>query len=62
MGVPSLSQVLALGDSWFHYPFNNLVTPLYTELDQPTVYVIGEIGARADELCEGSWFGNFTKC
>jgi hypothetical protein len=51
--------VLALGDSWFHYPFNNIVTPLYTALEQPTIYVIGESGARADELCTGSWLGNF---
>ena len=38
--------VLALGDSWFHYPFNNLITPLYTALEQPTIYVVGESGAR----------------
>jgi hypothetical protein len=54
-------DVLALGDSWFHYPFNNLITPLYTALDRPTVYVIGESGARADELCQGSWLGNFRR-
>jgi hypothetical protein len=53
--------VLALGDSWFHYPFNNLITPLYNALEQPTVYVIGESGARADELCTGSWLANFRK-
>ena len=53
--------VLALGDSWFHYPFNNLITPLYNALEQPTVYVIGESGARADELCTGSWIANFRK-
>jgi hypothetical protein len=49
--------VLAIGDSWFHYPFNNLITPLYTALERPTIYVIGESGARADELCQGSWLG-----
>ena len=54
-------DVLALGDSWFHYPFNNLITPLYTALEQPTVYVIGESGARADELCQGSWLGSFRR-
>ena len=53
--------MLALGDSWFHYPFNNLITPLYTALEQPTVYVIGESGARADELSRGSWLTNFRK-
>jgi hypothetical protein len=54
-------DVLALGDSWLHYPFNNLITPLYTALEQPTIYVVGESGARADELCQGSWLGNFRR-
>jgi precorrin-2 methylase len=25
--------VLALGDSWFHYPFNHLMTPLQSALE-----------------------------
>jgi hypothetical protein len=54
-------DVLALGDSWFHYPFNNLITPLYVALEQPTIYVVGESGARADELCQGSWLANFRR-
>jgi hypothetical protein len=54
-------DVLALGDSWFHYPFNNLITPLHAALERPTIYVIGENGARADELCRGSWLANFNK-
>src|SRR5258706_15365511 len=52
-------EVLAIGDSWFHYPFNNLITPLYSALAQPTVYVIGENGARADELAAGAWRERF---
>ena len=54
-------DVLAIGDSWFHYPGNNLITPLYEALERPIIYVIGENGARADELCRGSWLGNFRK-
>lgn len=54
-------DVLALGDSWFHYPFNNLLTPLHEVLGRPTIYAIGESGARADELCTGSWRANFEK-
>jgi hypothetical protein len=54
-------DVLALGDSWFHYPFNNLLTPLHEALLRPTIYAIGENGARADELCAGSWRANFEK-
>jgi hypothetical protein len=54
-------DVLATGDSWLHYPFNNLVTPLHEALERPTIYVIGENGARADELCQGSWLANLRK-
>jgi hypothetical protein len=54
-------DVLAIGDSWFHYPANNLLTPLHAALDRPTIYAIGENGARADELARGSWLANFKK-
>ncbi len=52
-------KVLAIGDSWFHYPANNLITPLHEALERPTTYVIGENGARADELCAGHWLASF---
>ncbi len=26
-------DVQAIGDSWFHYPFNNLMTPLHAALE-----------------------------
>jgi hypothetical protein len=52
-------EVLAIGDSWFHYPMNNLVTPLHEALERPTLYAIGENGARADELCAGHWLASF---
>jgi len=54
-------DVLAIGDSWFHYPANNLITPLHAVLERPTIYVIGENGARADELAKGTWRANFAK-
>ena len=54
-------DVLALGDSWFHYPFNNLITPLFEALERPTIFVIGENGARADELCTGRWLANLRR-
>jgi len=31
-------DVLAIGDSSFHYPFNNLITPLYEALGRPTIF------------------------
>lgn len=52
-------DVLAIGDSWFHYPVNNLITPLHEALARPTIYVIGENGARADTLCAGAWLASF---
>lgn len=54
-------DVLAIGDSWFHYPFNNLLTPLYEALERPTIYAIGDSGARADELSRGPWLGSFRR-
>ena len=54
-------DVLAIGDSWFHYPFNNLLTPLYEVLERPTIFAIGDNGARADELAAGPWLANFRK-
>jgi hypothetical protein len=44
-------DVLAIGDSWFHYPFNNLITALYEALERPTIFVIGEnVRARTSWL------------
>ncbi|HZQ62161.1 MAG TPA: GDSL-type esterase/lipase family protein [Casimicrobiaceae bacterium] len=54
-------DVLAIGDSWFHYPFNNLVTPLHAALERPTMFVLGECGARADELGNGYWLDRFRR-
>lgn len=54
-------DVLAIGDSWFHYPFNNLLTPLYEALGRPTILAIGDSGARADELARGAWYARFLE-
>lgn len=54
-------DVLAIGDSWFHYPINNLITPLHNAIGQPTVFVLGENGARADELGSGYWLDRFRR-
>jgi hypothetical protein len=48
-------EVLAIGDSWFHYPANNLMSPLHRVLDHATTYVLGDNGERADSLCTGHW-------
>jgi hypothetical protein len=54
-------DVLAIGDSWFHYPFNNLITPLHSALRQPVIFALGESGARADELGSGYWLARFER-
>lgn len=54
-------DVLALGDSWFHYPLNNLLTPLHAVLERPTIYAIGDNGARAEELCRGAWLTHYRR-
>ncbi|MEO7499439.1 MAG: hypothetical protein ABIX11_07605 [Casimicrobiaceae bacterium] len=54
-------DVLALGDSWFHYPFNNLIPGLHGALEQPTIYVLGDTGKRADELADGAWLAKFRQ-
>ena len=48
-------EVLAIGDSWFHDPANNLMSPLHRVLDHATTYVLGDNGERADSLCSGHW-------
>jgi len=54
-------DVLAIGDSWFHYPANNLIPGLYNALEQPTIYVLGDSGKRADELAAGTWLAKFRQ-
>lgn len=54
-------DVLAIGDSWFHYVANNLINPLYEALERPTIYVLGKNGARADELCKDFWLKSFRQ-
>lgn len=54
-------DVLALGDSWFHYPFNNLITPLHGALERPVIFALGESGARADELASDYWLERFRR-
>jgi len=54
-------DVLATGDSWFHYPANNLIPGLHNALEQPTIYVLGDSGKRADELAAGTWLAKFRQ-
>lgn len=53
--------ILALGDSWFWYPANNLLNPVNRFGGQPTILCYGDNGAEAVELLHPSHFEPFRK-
>ena len=59
-GEGAFPQVLALGDSWFWYPFNNLLIPTHgLWAGAKVVLAQGKAGAEAVELASGKWLKNF---
>ncbi|HTQ77609.1 MAG TPA: hypothetical protein VMI15_06265 [Burkholderiales bacterium] len=55
-----LPKVLALGDSWFCYPFNNLLNPIWNHwAGGKTILCQGKVGAEARELAAGQWLKDF---
>jgi hypothetical protein len=60
MGEGKFPEILALGDSWFCYPFNNLLNPIHNLWAGGRVILAqGGIGAEAVELASGRCFKNF---
>lgn len=60
MGDVKLPDVLALGDSWFWYPFNNLLIPIWgLWAGAKTILAQGVVGAEATELASGQWLKDF---
>lgn len=60
MGDVKLPDVLALGDSWFWYPFNNLLIPVWgLWAGGKTILAQGMVGAEATELAAGKWLKSF---
>jgi hypothetical protein len=60
MGDGLLPDILAIGDSWFWYPFNNLLIPIWgLWAGGKTVLAQGVVGAEATELASGKWLKNF---
>ena len=48
--------ILAIGDSWFWYPFNNLANPLHRILNRSREHIIlvrGRNGATTSEYVKG---------
>ena len=52
-------DVLALGDSWFWYPENNLLNPINKYSNSPNILCFGANGATSVELCNGYYFDSF---
>ena len=60
IGDVKLPDILALGDSWFWYPFNNLLIPIWgLWAGAKTILAQGMVGAEATELASGKWLKNF---
>jgi len=61
-GAGEFPHVLALGDSWFWYPFNNLLTPLFNYWGGNRVILAqGMVGAEAVDLAAGQWLREFRR-
>lgn len=43
-------RILALGDSWFCYPANNLLNPIFNEVNGAVILGQGANGAEAEEM------------
>jgi hypothetical protein len=62
LGAGEFPDILALGDSWFWYPFNNLLIPIYGLWGgQKIVFAQGKVGAEAEELAKGNYLRNFRR-
>lgn len=42
-------EILAIGDSWFWYPFNNLLNPIFNLTGRRIIYALGANGAEVTE-------------
>jgi len=61
-GAGEFPHVLAIGDSWFWYPFNNLLTPIWNYWGGNRVILAqGTVGAEAVDLASGRWLRDFRR-
>ena len=57
------AEILALGDSWFWYPANNLLSPISRWVSPPrTILALGNNGAEAQEYVHDYYLDNFVRC
>lgn len=56
------AEILALGDSWFWYPVNNLLNPISRWTGGRTILAYGAVGAEARGYLNPYYFDNFSRC
>ena len=57
------AEILALGDSWFWYPANNLLNPIFRWLSPARVILaLGANGAEAQDYLHDFYLDDFTRC
>jgi len=62
LGAGDFPEILALGDSWFWYPLNNLLAPIWNLwAGYKNILAQGKVGAEAEELAQGSYLKNFRR-
>ena len=48
-------EILAIGDSWFWYPFNNLLNPIFNIWNNKVILAIGKNGALLSDFVDGQF-------
>ena len=48
-------EILAIGDSWFWYPFNNLLNPIFNVWGGKVILALGQNGAEAVDYAGGKF-------
>lgn len=62
LGSGDFPDIVAIGDSWFWYPLNNLLIPIYgLWAGNKIVFAQGKVGAEAEELSQGKYLKNFRR-
>ncbi len=62
LGAGDFPDIVCIGDSWFWYPLNNLLIPIWgLWAGNKTVFAQGKVGAEAEELAKGKYLSNFRR-
>ena len=62
LGSGEFPEIVCIGDSWFWYPLNNLLIPIYgLWAGNKIVFAQGKVGAEAEELAKGKYLVNFRR-